>query len=391
MLPKEELEKLIQGGESDRVEFTVSDDMDKIRKAICAFANDLPNEKKPGVVFIGITDGGECAGLEINDRFLQKFRMQGEIQPPPVIEVKKANLRGGDVVVIQVEPSDNTPIRCDGRCWVRVGPTQKQASAEEERRLTEKRVDATLTFDARGLTGASVDDLDMRWFKEEYLPYAFSPEALAENNRTPEEQMRALGLLDRHNRPTAAAILMLGKEPQSYFRYAYVQFVRFDGTSVTDNVVSQEEVTGTLPQQLNRLKSILQGNIRTALDTGDARHIKKPDYPYVALRELAHNAVVHRDYERLNAPIRAYWFTDRVEITNPGSVYGTMKREEFHRNPQMSHRNPTIAGMLKNLGFMERFGMGIALAREAADKNGNPAPEFIAEENDFFVKISSAQ
>ncbi len=67
MLSNQELENILNGGESDRVEFTESlGDLDKIREAICAFANDLPNHGKPGLVFIGVKDDGNCAHLTIH-------------------------------------------------------------------------------------------------------------------------------------------------------------------------------------------------------------------------------------------------------------------------------------------------------------------------------------
>jgi len=49
------------------------------------------------------------------------------------------------------------------------------------------------------------------------------------------------------------------------------------------------------------------------------------NYPRVALRELLMNAVLHRSYES-TAPIRFYWFTDRIEIQSPGGLYGEASR-----------------------------------------------------------------
>ena len=49
--------------ESDRVERKASlADRDKIRQAICAFANDLPGHDAPGYLFIGATDDGKPSG-----------------------------------------------------------------------------------------------------------------------------------------------------------------------------------------------------------------------------------------------------------------------------------------------------------------------------------------
>src|SRR5438128_7258056 len=63
-----ELEILLQDLESDRVERKSSiAERDKIRQAICAFANDLPDHRQPGVVFVGLNDDGSCAHLAITE------------------------------------------------------------------------------------------------------------------------------------------------------------------------------------------------------------------------------------------------------------------------------------------------------------------------------------
>ena len=54
-----ELERMLDDLEADRAERKESwADSDKIRQAICAFANDLPGHSKPGVLFIGVDDKG---------------------------------------------------------------------------------------------------------------------------------------------------------------------------------------------------------------------------------------------------------------------------------------------------------------------------------------------
>ena len=69
-----EVERLLTDLESDRVERKESlSDGDKVREAICAFANDLPGHEQPGVIFIGAKDDGNCAGLQITDEILKKL------------------------------------------------------------------------------------------------------------------------------------------------------------------------------------------------------------------------------------------------------------------------------------------------------------------------------
>ena len=395
MRTDDELIEIINHGESDRVEFTESvTKFDKIRQAVCAFANDLPNHGKPGLIFIGLNDDGSCAGLPIDDALLQKLgglRNDGKTLPFPVMAVDKRNLNNGEVVVIQVEPSENPPIKVDGRCWIRIGPRRGQATAEEEHRLTEKRRWQNLPYDMQGVRGASVkNDLDLLRFTQEYLPAAVPAEVLEENAREPEDQLKALRFMARNDDPTVTAILMLGKNPIDWFPGAYIQFVRFAGAEITDPVLDQKEIHGTLPDQLIELDKILKINISVALDTSGERHMKKPNYPFEALRELARNAVIHRNYEGTNTPVRIYWFDNRVEITSPGAVYGEVTVENFGKPNSTDYRNPTIAEAMKNLGFMQRFGIGIATARNALRENGNPELEFKIEDTFIHATIQSA-
>jgi chromosome partitioning protein len=67
----DELLELLDSLESDRVERKESiSDPGRIRQAICAFANDMPNHRKPGVIFVGVRDDGACASLSITDQLL---------------------------------------------------------------------------------------------------------------------------------------------------------------------------------------------------------------------------------------------------------------------------------------------------------------------------------
>ena len=396
MLSDEELIRLIEGGESDRVEFTVAtNDLDKFRKAICAFANDLPGSERPGILFIGIDNKGRCANLHIDDALLSQLgglRSDGKILPFPSMEVDKKNLRGCEVAVVQVEPSDNPPVKMDGRCWIRTGPRRAQASPEEERRLTEKRRWGNVPYDMQGVAGATVEnDLDMQRFQNEYLPAAVSPEVLAENRRDEREQMKALRLVTRDGTPTVTAILMLSKNPHDWFPCAYVQFVRYDGDEVPAPILDQAKLIGPLSDQLREADRLLKLQISTALDTKGERHVEKPDYPFIALRELVRNAVVHRNYENSHTPVRVTWFNGHIQISSPGSVYGAVTKQNFGTPDATSYRNPSIAEVMRNQGFMERFGMGILLARQALAENGNPPPEFDVQDTFVFATIRKSR
>ncbi len=381
----EELLALFRLEESDRVERKESlVDRNRVKQAICALANDLPNHRTTGVVFIGQKDDRTCAGLRVDDAILllvAGFRSDGSILPFPSMNVRKVTLDRCEVVAVEVEPSENPPVRLEGRTWIRVGPRRGLATSEDERRLVEKRRWGNLPFDAHGVPGATLEDIDLRRFELEFLPAAVSPEVLAQNQRTRQQQLRALRLAQPPNDiPTVTAVLVLGIDPRRWFPGAYIQFLRISGTQLTDPVVDQRELSGMLPDQLRQADEVIRLNIARPASVGGALRVETPDYPEEALRQLLRNAVLHRTYEGTGAPVRVTWFEDRVEIQSPGGPYGQVTKEHFGEPGIADYRNPTLAEALKSLGFVERFGVGIPIARQKLAANGNPPLEFTVED-----------
>src|SRR3989337_1727367 len=95
-----------------------------------------------------------------------------------------------------------------------------------------------------------------------------------------------------------------------------------------------------------------------------------------ALQQIVRNAIMHRSYEATNAPVRVTWYDDRIEITSPGGPFGAVTPENFGQPGLADYRNPNLAEALRVLGFVQRYGVGIAVARRELEKNGTPPPEF---------------
>lgn len=157
-----ELEALMEDIESDSAERKESwsgDAPEKGRQAVCAFANDLPNHRRAGVLFVGVRNDGAPTGLPITDQLLltlSDIKVDGQTVPPPTMIVEKRNLKGRDVAVVIVQPADAPPIRYRGRIWIRTGPRRDIASIQDERILNEKRRYRDLPFDAQPVPSASL-------------------------------------------------------------------------------------------------------------------------------------------------------------------------------------------------------------------------------------------
>ena len=380
----EELQRLIDHPESERVERKASPrDREAIRKAICAFANDLEDRRQPGFILIGLEDDGSCADLTITDEMIRQLadiRGEGLLLPLPTMTVERRLVRNCDLLIVQVEPSLAPPVRLRSRTWVRVGSTLRAATPEEERRLSEKRRWGELPFDHLPVRGSSLDDLDLDLFQRLYLPEAIDPEVLRGNERPVEQQLVSMRFMTPEQVPTVAGVLVLAKDVRRWLPGAYVQFVRFYGTDLGAAVQDEKELDGSLPFLMRLLDDVLAINVQTSVEVLDHPvEVRRPDFPVEALRQLCRNAVMHRSYEATHAPTKIYWFSDRVEIHSPGGPYGLVNRENFGRPGITDYRNPQISEAMKVLGYVQRFGAGIPIARRELQKNGNPSPEFYVE------------
>lgn len=185
-------------------------------------------------------------------------------------------------------------------------------------------------------------------------------------------------------------LLTLAYSPSDFIPGAALQFLRIEGRELADPIADQKTITGPLPELLRRVDEVMKANIhiRTDIRSGSLEQ-RQPDYPVDALVQLVRNAVMHRDYATSHAPVRLTWFADRIEIQNPGGPYGQVTTENFGRPGVTDYRNPHLAEVMRNLGFVQRFGVGIATARRALDENGNPTPEFEVEQNHVLAIVRS--
>jgi len=380
-----DLENLLDAVESDLVERKQSfrgDTPKKARQAVCAFANDLPNHQQPGVLFIGARDNGAPSNEPITDELLRNLadmKTDGNILPLPVLAVEKRILKGAEMAVVTVLPSDMPPVKYAGRIWIRTGPRRAIANEQEERILIEKRRYKNIPFDIYPIPTAKISDLSRLVFEGEYLPSAFASDILESNNRAYEERLASCKMITstEETTPTVLGLLALGKNPQDFLPGAYIQFLRINGTELSDPVIDEDKIGGAVVEMLRRIEEKLAAHNRSSIDIAtEPTHIINPSYPPVALQQIVYNAILHRTYEGTNAPVRIYWFNDRIEITSPGGPYGNVTIENFGQSGITDYRNPNIGDVLKTFGYIQAFGRGIATARRELEKNGNPELEF---------------
>ena len=375
MITKNEIRELLNNIENERVERTVStNDTAKFAKAICAFANDLPNKKLPGFLMIGTYDDGKLSGLKVTDELLRNLaglRADGNIQPKPALSVEKISFPEGDIALVEVQPSKITPVKYKGVTYVRIGARQSEANEEDERILREKSEVKSPTFDSTPCLYSTMDDLDLRLFKSEYLPKVIKKKVLKNEKRSIKLQLNALNLYDlEHDRPTVAGILLIGKDPTRILFGAYIQYVKFAGIDRTSRILNERQFSGNIITLLKEIDAFIKYTIQTQrpVFVSVLREELRINYPYEAIRELVTNNIMHRNYQT-NSPAKFYEYADRIELDNPGNLYGKVNRDNFP--DETDYRNPILAQAIKELGYVNRFGRGIRMVQELLEDNQN--------------------
>jgi ATP-dependent DNA helicase RecG len=221
-------------------------------------------------------------------------------------------------------------------------------------------------------------------FQLTYRNAAIAPEIVEENNRDMFLQMASLGFWStRDDCATNAGAILFAQDPQNWFPGAAIQYVRWAGDALDSDPIDERRFDGDLINVLREMDSFLKTLFPVQSESvSPLAEVRRSPYPTPAVRELLMNAVMHRDYES-NAPTRFYWFDGRIEIQNPGGLYGAVTPETFPN--QNDYRNPKIAEAMKTLGYVERFGRGIARTQRFLQENGNPPAEFNVREPTLFL------
>jgi ATP-dependent DNA helicase RecG len=380
MITEGKVIELLADMESDLIERTISTRESKLGPAVCALSNDFPNHKQAGYILLGVHDDGKLAGMEWTDDELQAIgnvKSNGNVLPQPSLVVSPVfRFPEGEIVVIQVSPSSYPPVRYDGRCWIRIGPRRDRATIEEEKILIERRASYAKTYDLVPALGAGLDDLALEYFKSTYLPAAIDKDTLKENGRTLEQQLSSLRFFDAKEQcPTHAGILLFGINPEFYIPGAYIQYVKFNGEEMNSDVEFEKKFSGALITELNSIDDFIKNIVikERPLKKDSFQEETVRNFPFWALRELLMNAIIHRNYES-NSPIYIYEFSNRIEILNPGGLYGDVNAQNF---PNASdYRNVVLAEAMKILGYVNRFNYGVKRSIDELIRNGNGEPEF---------------
>lgn len=203
----------------------------------------------------------------------------------------------------------------------------------------------------------------------------------------------------RDGAPTLAGIMLFSFYPQAFFPQLCITAVSIPGTemsvtgAVGERFIDNQKIEGTIPQMIGDALNFIRRNMKeaTVIDPTTGKRADRTEYPMAAVRELVINALVHRDYSihTESAPITIRMYRDRMEIENPGGLYGRMTLDRLGQ-VSADTRNPFLANALEIMGETENRYSGIPTVIHAMEEHGLPAPVFTDDRGVFRVTLYNA-
>lgn len=244
--------------------------------------------------------------------------------------------------------------------FIRTGDGDRRLSNYEIDRLLEERRQPH--FDLAIVPEATEDDLDTTMV-EELLRRERDKHGSVFGKLSNIDALINLGALKQDSagilRPTVAGLMTLGIYPQRYFPRLCVTFASFPGTTKAEiistgrRLLDSETIIGNIPTMIKDAVDVVRRNMRTGALIEGAFRTDIPDYPPVALREALANALMHRDYspDAQGTQVQVNMYADRLEIYNPGGLYGTVTVDQLGKTGVSSTRNQHLATLLESTPY----------------------------------------
>lgn len=338
-----------------------------------AFAN-----SDGGTLLLGIEDG--IAGVQAltgcknyNIEEMRRMVFDGT-RPPIIVEIEEISLPEGMVLAVKVPKSPRIHSTSSGVKHKRVGIENRILYPEDE---TSLKVEKGYDYTAGYLFDVGIDSLDpleisrLKNWIEKFNP---GSEILELKDV---DLLKSLGIIreiDGADRPTIAGLFLLGKEqvlkkflPQNeiiYFRFEKSDVDPVQSAYMKMPLLKTIEKIWSLIEPYNQVHTIKDAFLETPV----------PSFPEDVVREALLNAVVHRDYT-LPDSIYVRVFSNRIEISNPGSFIGGVTPNNILTHPPV-RRNPLLAEIFQHIGAVNRGGMGVDRMYRRLLSYGKLPPEY---------------
>ena len=359
------------------------------------------NQDTGGTIVFGIDEKQDFAPVGVYDlQDLQKNVTEqcNQMEPPVRAVFTVAEVEGVSICSAEIPGVDFSERPCyyKGRgrtkgSYIRVGDADLPMTDYELYSFEAFR--KHLHDDERPIERASMSTLDAAQIQNYLLQKKLERPGFAQ---LPEDQALEMLNVTRASTPTLAAVMNFCVYPQGYLPQLAITAVVVPGTeigehdSIESRFLDNKRIEGTIKTMVDEAITFCKRNmkVQTIIDPETGKRRDRTEYPIEAIREAVLNALIHRDYSHLTegTPVQINFFSDRLEIHSPGSLYGRMTVEQLgHARPDL--RNPALAVMTEVLVGAENRYSGIPTIRREMAAHNLPEPVFENRRNEFVVTL----
>lgn len=358
---------------------------DTIGEYLSALSNSATLHSQPkGYLLWGIDDKThqivgttfEPHSRKVGNEELENWLLRS-LTPHPNLRIHEIPTEHGKVVLFEVTAATHTPVRFEEIEYIRIGSYKKKLKEypEKERALWQQF--RTFHFEEEiALSNASVNDvlglLDYpSYFALTTQPLPTSPEAIM--NRLKEERLITPARTSDWSITNLGALL---------FAKDLTRFERLSRKTL--RIIVYKDNRRVYTQREQEIKAGYAIGFAQAIDfihaqlpvserIGQAYREEKHIYPSLAIRELVANALIHQDFLMTGTGPKVEIFSDRVEITNPGTPL--IEPARFIDQPPLS-RNEQLARFMRRINICEERGSGIDKVISEIELGQLPPPDF---------------
>jgi len=338
--------------------------------SLVAFAN-----TDGGRVYVGMDDTGIVSGIDVGNeteqRYINEIKVATYPQLIPKTFVHESN--GKTALVFEVSEYPVKPVAYKNRYYKRIKNSNHLMNLDEIVDLQQQSLQ--ISYDAypasSDMEAIHIDLIEKFCSKVN----AMGRKMLLDDLNT---NLVKLKMVDKEKKVSLAALLLFGDHNYS------IHIGRFKSSdTIIDDVLIKDPLIPALDEAMLFIKKHI--NLSFSFD-GSLTRKERWQYPLEAVRELLLNAVVHRDYKN-TSDIVIKIFDDRIEFSNPGTIYGNLNIEDLYRDDYVSSiRNKLLAEAFYLLGDIEKYGTGFLRIRKALKEY--PEIDFRMEEmGDYFKSV----
>ncbi|KFC23258.1 ATP-binding protein [Epilithonimonas lactis] len=341
-----------------------------------------------GILVFGVADNGAIEDLNTLGDKIDSYRKLAFdfIKPPCNIQLEEIEIDDKLIFLFHVE-QDLERVFCQkdsDNVYLRVLDTNRLLDRDRIKKLEYDK--SIRRFEEESSKNFDIDDFDQELLEEYRQKLNYKGDAydlLTKRHLTQKKE-------DVHLFKNAA-VLLFANDPEKYIPSASMRYIRYEGitalTGSSHNVIKDERFENNIPRLLEEIKLFLKASFKDYyfLDIDTGRFVKVPEYPEEAWLEGIVNALCHRSYNVQGNAIYIKHFDDRLEISNSGPLPAQVTIENI--KSERFARNPRIARVLEDLGYVRQLNEGVSRIYESMEKSMLSVPEYSEKNGNVYLVL----